>query len=107
MKNQKKGLLSLADLWVLAVGQVIGAGVITTIGPAMGLTGPSVWLAYFAAIILGLIINLPIMVFSSITKFSGGDYSVISGLGGERQGVVVKIGKGAYRLVCVNAGKKP
>lgn len=86
MKNQKKGLLSLADLWALAVGQVIGAGVITTIGPAMGLTGPSVWLAYFSAIILGLIINLPIMVFSSITKFSGGDYSVISGLGGERLG---------------------
>jgi amino acid transporter len=84
--NNDKNLLGFVDLWALGVGQVIGAGIITTIGPAIGLTGYSVWLAYFAAIILGLIINLPIMVFSSITKFSGGDYSVISNLGGERLG---------------------
>lgn len=85
VKNDKN-LLSFVDLWALGLGQVIGAGIITTIGPAIGLTGYSVWLAYFAAIILGLIINLPIILFSSITKFSGGDYSVISNLGGERLG---------------------
>lgn len=78
--------LGFVDLWALSLGQVIGAGVITTIGPAIGLTGYSVWLAYFAAIILGLIINLPIIVFSSITKFSGGDYSVITSLGSETMG---------------------
>lgn len=87
MENkQSKGKLTFAELWMLGVGQVIGAGVITTIGPAIGLTGYSVWLAYLAAILLGLIINLPIIIFSSITKFSGGDYSVITNLGGEKAG---------------------
>ena len=87
MENkQSKGKLTFAELWMLGVGQVIGAGVITTIGPAIGLTGYSVWLAYLAAILLGLIINLPIIMFSSITKFSGGDYSVITNLGGEKAG---------------------
>ena len=87
MENkQSKGKLTFAELWMLGVGQVIGAGVITTIGPAIGLTGYSVWLAYLAAILLGLIINLPISIFSSITKFSGGDYSVITNLGGEKAG---------------------
>ena len=85
-KKQSKGKLTFAELWMLGVGQVIGAGVITTIGPAIGLTGYSVWLAYLAAILLGLLINLPIIIFSSVTKFSGGDYSVITNLGGEKAG---------------------
>lgn len=78
--------LSFTELWALGIGQVIGAGVITTIGPAIGMTGYSVWLAYLAAILLGLIINLPIIIFSSVTKFSGGDYSVITSLAGEKVG---------------------
>lgn len=85
-KKKVKGKLTFSELWMLGVGQVIGAGVITTIGPAIGFTGYSVWLAYLAAIVLGLIINLPIIIFSSITKFSGGDYSVITNLGGEKAG---------------------
>ncbi len=83
-KKTKK--LTFSELWMLGVGQVIGAGVITTIGPAIGMTGYSVWLAYLCAIVLGLIINLPIILFSSITKFSGGDYSVITNLAGEKTG---------------------
>nr|WP_319487332.1 APC family permease [uncultured Caproiciproducens sp.] len=78
--------LGFGELWALGLGQVIGAGIITTVGPAIGLTGYSVWLAYFAAIILGLIINLPDIIFSSVTKFSGGDYSIITSLGGEKSG---------------------
>ena len=84
--SKKVAGLSFTELWALGIGQVIGAGVITTIGPAIGLTGYSVWVAYLAAIALGLIINLPIIVFSSVTKFSGGDYSVITSLAGEKVG---------------------
>lgn len=87
MSNKTKGTgLSFTELWALGIGQVIGAGVITTIGPAIGMTGYSVWLAYLAAIVLGLIINLPIIIFSSVTKFSGGDYSVITSLAGDKVG---------------------
>jgi APA family basic amino acid/polyamine antiporter len=89
MSDEKKvhnGSLGLGELWALGIGQVIGAGIITTIGPAIGLTGYSVWLAYFVAILLGLVINLPEIIFSSVTKFSGGDYSIIRSLGGEKIG---------------------
>lgn len=85
-KSPHSGSLGVGDLWALGLGQVIGAGIITTIGPATGLTGYSVWLAYFAAVLLGLVINLPIIIFSSVTKFTGGDYSIITNLGGEKSG---------------------
>jgi amino acid transporter len=82
----ENGILGFTELWALGVGQVIGAGVITLIGPAIGLTGYSVWLAYFVAVLLGAATNLPLIIFSSVTKYSGGDYSIITMLGGEKIG---------------------
>ncbi|MPW26347.1 amino acid permease [Alkalibaculum sp. M08DMB] len=86
------GVLGFTELWALGIGQVIGAGVITLIGPAIGLTGYSVWLAYFIAIIIGAITNLPIIIFSSVTKYSGGDYSIITMLGGQKVGGMYIVG---------------
>lgn len=85
-QTTKDGSLGFWELFALAIGQVIGAGVITTIGPAIGLTGSSAWLAYFVAIILGFITNIPLIILSSVTKFSGGDYSVITILAGQKLG---------------------
>ena len=48
------GVLGKKELYALAVGQVIGAGVITLIVPAIKMTGYSAWLAYLVAIIMGL-----------------------------------------------------
>jgi APA family basic amino acid/polyamine antiporter len=92
IKNAEGGVLGFTELWALGIGQVIGAGVITLIGPSIGLTGYSVWLAYFVAICLGAFTNLPIIIFSSITKFSGGDYSVITMLGGQKAGGMYIVG---------------
>jgi len=83
---RENGVLGFTELWALGVGQVIGAGVITLIGPAIGLTGYSVWLAYLVAVLLGAATNLPLIIFSSVTKYSGGDYSIITMLGGEKIG---------------------
>lgn len=89
---QEEGVLGFTELWALGVGQVIGAGVITLIGPAIGLTGYSAWLAYFVAVCLGAITNLPIIIFSSVTKYSGGDYSIITMLGGQKAGGMYIVG---------------
>ncbi len=88
----ENGILGFTELWALGVGQVIGAGVITLIGPAIGLTGYSVWLAYFVAVLLGAATNLPLIIFSSVTKYSGGDYSIITMLGGEKIGGMFIVG---------------
>ena len=84
--HQEDGVLGFTELWAIGIGQVIGAGVITLIGPAIGLTGYSAWLAYFVAVCLGAVTNLPIIIFSSVTKYSGGDYSIITMLGGQKAG---------------------
>ena len=46
----KPGILERGDLFAIAVGMVIGSGMVTLIGPAM--TGYSVWLAYLTAIVM-------------------------------------------------------
>ena len=41
----------------IAIGQIIGAGVVALTGIAIGMTGPSVFIAYFFAAVLVLIVS--------------------------------------------------
>jgi hypothetical protein len=75
-----KGPLGRPELLALAVGQVIGAGVVTLVGPAIAYTGYSAWLAYFAAIVLGLVYILPIVFITGTVRLGGGQYSMVSGI---------------------------
>ena len=75
-----KGPLGRPELLALAVGQVIGAGVVTLVGPAIAYTGYSAWLAYFAAIVLGLVYILPIVFITGTVRLGGGQYSMVSGM---------------------------
>ena len=75
-----KGPLRRPELLALAVGQVIGAGVVTLVGPAIAYTGYSAWLAYFAAIVLGLVYILPIVFITGTVRLGGGQYSMVSGI---------------------------
>ena len=45
-KEIPKGTLGLVELYCLSIGQVIGAGVITLVGPAITATGYSACLLY-------------------------------------------------------------
>ena len=78
----KPGTLRRPELFALAIGQVIGAGVITLIVPAIKMTGYSAWLAYFAAIIIGFIMILPTVFISSTLRLGGGNYSMLCDLAG-------------------------
>ena len=51
--KEKTGYLKRSDLYTIGVGQAIGSGVLTLIGPAILLTGQSAWLAYVVACIWG------------------------------------------------------
>lgn len=68
----KPGILGKTELYALAIGQVIGAGVITLIVPAIKMTGYSAWLAYFAAIIIGFVMIAPTIFVSSALRLGGG-----------------------------------
>ncbi|MDO5416359.1 MAG: APC family permease [Lachnospiraceae bacterium] len=78
------GTLKKSDLYAISLGYVIGAGIVTLVGPAIALTGMSAWLAYFVAIIFGFIINLPAVFVTSSLRMAGGPYSMLAGLGGKR-----------------------
>ena len=54
-------VLTFRDLLFIAIGQIIGAGVVALTGVAIGMTGPSVTLAYLAAALLVLIVSIPIL----------------------------------------------
>ena len=76
------GTLGKPELYALAIGQVIGAGVITLVVPAIKMTGYSAWLAYFVAIIMGFFMILPTVFVSSTVRLGGGNYSMLAGLAG-------------------------
>ncbi len=76
MKTQEKGL-NLVNLVAIAAGQVIGAGVVTYVGPAIAATGISAWLAYGAAVIAGFFSIIPFIFLSSALVLQGGEYSII------------------------------
>lgn len=88
-----EGILGRQDLAWLAIGQVIGAGVIALIGPSMEATGTSVWLAYFVAIIFGIFLVFPFYVLSGSMRLSGGEYSVAYSILGKKIGGFYLIGK--------------
>jgi len=81
-----KGGLSLKDLTSLAAGQVIGAGVVTLVGQAIGLTGRSVWLAYATGILMGFCIILPYILLSSMIRVKGGNYTLVATVLGNKAG---------------------
>lgn len=58
----KPGILERGDLFAIAVGMVIGSGMVTLIGPAMAMTGYSVWLAYLTAIVMGFFMVFPYII---------------------------------------------
>lgn len=78
----KPGTLGKPELYALAVGQVIGAGVITLIVPAIKMTGYSAWLAYLAAILVGFVMIAPTIFVSATLRLGGGYYSMLADLAG-------------------------
>ena len=79
------GILKRVDLFAIAIGMVVGSGMVTLIGPAMAYTGYSVWLAYLVAIIMGFFMVFPYIILSGTLRLAGGPYSIVTNLGGIRR----------------------
>lgn len=84
MPDRKEKILDLKALLSIAIGSVIGSGVVTVIGAAIGQTGRSAWLAYAGAVILGFILIAPFVMVSSMLRLRGGDYTIIASVLGPR-----------------------
>jgi len=78
------GTLGRPEMYALSIGQVIGAGVITLVGPAIAFTGYSAWLGYLLAIVLGFFLILPVVFVTSTLRLGGGYYSALAALAGPK-----------------------
>ena len=79
-----KRVLGFWDLMSTAVGQIIGAGIMSLTGVAIGMTGRSVPIAFVMAACFTLLSAIPYMLITSVARFRGGMYSIIGSLVGPR-----------------------
>ena len=85
----RPGILGRGDMFAIAVGMVIGSGMVTLIGPAMAYTGYSVWLAYLTAIVMGFFMVFPYIILGGTMRVAGGPYSIVTNLSGVSAGGLV------------------
>lgn len=75
-----------------AVGQIIGAGIMSLTGVAIGMTGRSTPLAFMLSAVMVIISWMPLTIMNTVARFRGGQYSVISSLlGGRWAGIYITI----------------
>lgn len=82
--GELKRNLGKVDLMSIAVGQIIGAGIMAMTGVAIGMTGRSVNLAFVIAAILTILTALPQILVGGTARFKGGQYTQVAAFGSQR-----------------------
>lgn len=82
--GELKRNLGKVDLMSIAVGQIIGAGIMAMTGVAIGMTGRSVNLAFVIAAILTIFTALPQILVGGTARFKGGQYTQVAAFGSQR-----------------------
>lgn len=82
-ESKLKRTLGFWDLMGIAVGQIIGAGIMSSTGVALGMTGTGVVLAYAISPIVTLICIFPVAIMGAAVPATGGQYRYVSRLLGK------------------------
>lgn len=77
-------VLGRKDLMSIAVGQIIGAGIMSLTGIAIGMTGKSVPLSFMVAAIFTIIMAIPVVIIGGTVRMRGGSYTQVAILAGQR-----------------------
>ena len=80
--------LGFGDLMAIAIGQIIGAGIMSSTGVAIGMTGTGVVLAFLVSPFLTIISIFPIAILSSAAPTTGGPYRYCSRLVSKEFGII-------------------
>lgn len=92
--KQLKQVLGFGDLMGAAVGQIIGAGIMTLLGSAIAMTGRSVPIAFLIAAVITICQYIPLLVISGTVRLRGGQYTMVAMLAGQKCA-------GAYSIIYV------
>ncbi len=79
-----KRVLGRKDLMSIAVGQIIGAGIMSLTGVAIGMTGKSVPLSFMVAAIFTIIMAIPVIIIGGTVRMRGGQYTQVAILAGQK-----------------------
>ena len=111
-ERQESKLIRNIGFWPLmgiAYGMIIGAGIMTQTGIAIGMTGTGVVLAYIISAVCTTFQNFPTAILGATVPVSGGEYRYISRLRGKKWGfvylatyVVSKLTIALYALSCAS-----
>ena len=82
--KELKRVLGFWDLFSTAVGQIIGAGIMTLLGAAIAMTGRSVPLAFIIAAVLTVLSIIPMVIIAGTIRVRGGQYTMVGLLAGEK-----------------------
>ncbi len=82
-KDTKAGLLGRGDLVAMAIGNVIGGGIMSLLGIAIGLTGRSIVISLIICTFMVLLSSIPQIFSSSTIQLEGGFYTQASLFGGK------------------------
>ncbi len=80
--------LGFWDLMGIAIGQIIGAGIMSSTGVAIGMTGTGVVLAFLLSPFLVIMCIYPFAILGSAVPTCGGPYRYVSRLLGKESGMV-------------------
>ena len=75
--------LGFGDLMGAAVGQIIGAGIMSLMPAAIENTGRSVFLSFLVAAVLTCCTAIPAIFITSVVKLRGGIYTQLHMVGGD------------------------
>lgn len=78
--KELRQVLGFWDLMGTAVGQIIGAGIMSLTGVAIAMTGRSVPMSFMVAVVLVLISSTPVIIINSTARLRGGAYTTINAL---------------------------
>ncbi len=82
--KQLRQVLGFGDLLSTAIGQIIGAGIMTLLGSAIGLTGRSVPFALIISAFLVIGYTLPMIIIPGTVRVRGGQYTLVGMLAGKK-----------------------
>lgn len=80
--------LGFWDLMAIAIGQIIGAGIMSSTGVAIGMTGTGIVLAFLLSPFLTIVSIFPVAILSSAVPVTGGPYRYCSRLMGKIPGMI-------------------
>ena len=76
--------LNFSDCMGLAIGQIIGSGIMVLTGIVIGLTGHGIAAAFILGAVLAIITCVPFIILTSAIPSSGAGFTYIRRLMGER-----------------------